>query len=120
MNDDGYLLSAEAVRKISAIAKQTAIEVTGQVKRGRGPTVIQPTRYAVVTTVITACSGTTLGVGKGNIYCVTSHITGATEVIEVGATILNWYTSSIGIGTHIIVGTVDGFFGVLGSDCPGS
>ncbi len=76
---------------------------------------------AIVTTAITACSGTTPGTGNAQLYYrATPDATSATaDADNASVTVLNWYTSSgtIAVGKHINVYWWSNAYWFANGDC---
>lgn len=78
---------------------------------------------AIVTTAITAASGTTYGKGNATIQIDTlsgvTYTAGANPAYATGILVLNWLQNSgtIAIGTHITVYWANGNYRLLTADC---
>jgi hypothetical protein len=120
-DDEGVMFDRASANQIVAMVRAWERETSGaSPKRGRGPTIILPTRNALVTTLIQARSGPVKGKGNATLYCDDQTGSGNMVAFQTGAVIWNSYGATIATATWIVVGIVDGLIQVLGSDCPSS
>lgn len=86
---------------------------------GRSPVVIVYT--AIVTSAISAASGTSFGAGEVQLYYADDQTSSALtqDTDDAAVPVQNWYTNSgtIAIGTHVIVISISGALWLLGCDC---
>lgn len=77
------------------------------------------TLEAIVTTPITAASGTTYGTGAAQIYIDSSGAGISDGAYPNPVTVLNWYTGSgtVANGTHIFISYRNGGYRLVGADC---
>jgi hypothetical protein len=116
-------------KKVQSRIKASVLRTEGAVldpdRRGPGrtahwnPGVLE----AIVTTAITAASGTTYGKGNATIQIDSlsgvTYTAGANSAYATGILILNWLqnTGTIAIGTHITVYWANGNYRLLTADC---
>lgn len=124
MPDPRYTLGPAAAAQIAEIVRRVNGQIYNQDARqkkrpviyGAGVSVVD----AIVTSAITAASGTTYGSGAAQIYIDNdSGVAIEDPSYPSPVTVLNWYQNSgtIAIGTHVKLNFRNGKWEFLGGDC---
>ena len=106
----GINFTEDAARRISRVVVEAERSPRGEAGRTNGPRILQPSKYAIVTTAIKARSGTTLGQGVVDLQLVTVNGSGVATYATM-TTLLPCYSgasSTIAVGRLVQVKVIDG------------
>lgn len=121
MSDERVGFGQRAARRIRDSVLRTEAMTFGTGGQRGAPRMWNPgVLEAIVTTAITAASGTTYGTGAAQIKV--DDGSGAAiddPTYSVPVTVMNWYTGSgtVAINTHIFICWRNGGWRLLGADC---
>ena len=110
----------DGARRIVRATREAERAPRGEVTPSGGPRGLSPTKYAKVTTAITAANGTTLGQGMISLQVASVSSSGVATYADLGGSPFPCYSgasSPIAVNRLIIVAVIDGFFHVIVDYC---